>query len=100
MRVIPRPFFDRPLWTDPLWWFGIGGGLISGIIYGLRADLGSGDFAWQLLTGVFFFTWWIAGLLMSTIRFRYRGRQAFRLTHQASDVPSKGSSEPPTRPEH
>jgi hypothetical protein len=56
VRVIPRPFFDRPLWTDPLWWIGIVGGLLIGIIYGFRAGLAPEDFAWQLFTGMLFFT--------------------------------------------
>jgi predicted lipid-binding transport protein (Tim44 family) len=88
--VILRPFFDRPLWKDPLWWIGIVGGLLGGIIYGLRADLGPGDFAWQLVTSMFFFTWWVGGLLLSTIRFDYRRRRASRSTHQASEVSSSG----------
>ena len=100
MRVIPRPFFDRPLWTDPLWWIGIVGGLLGGIIYGLRADLGPGDFVWQLVTGMFFFTWLIGGLLLSTIRFHYRRRQASRSTHQASEVTSNGPMQTPTRDDH
>lgn len=76
--MIPRPFFDRPLWTDPLWWFGIIGGLLGGVIYGLRADLGPVDFAWQVSLGVVSFTWWTAGLLLSTIRFHYRRRASRR----------------------
>jgi hypothetical protein len=73
--VIPQPFFDRPLQTDPLWWFGIVGGLLIGIIYGLRADLGPAEFAFQLFGGTLFFTWWVAGLLLSTIRHQFRHRR-------------------------
>jgi hypothetical protein len=100
VRVIPRPFFDRPLWTDPLWWFGIVGGLLGGIIYGLRADLGPVDFAWQLFAGVVGFTWWTAGLLLSTIRFHYRRRWASRRTEEASERPPNGPRQPSTTPDH
>jgi hypothetical protein len=97
--VIPRPFFDRPLWTDPLWWFGIVAGLLGGIIYGLQADLGPEDFAWQIFTGMNVFTWGVAGLLLSTIRFHYRRRRASRPTHQAPEVSSNGPTQPPARPD-
>ena len=98
--VIPRPFFDRPLWTDPLWWLGIVGGLFGGITYGLRADLGPADFAWQVFTGLLFFTWWVAGLLLSTVRFHFRRRKASRPTQQASEVPSNGAAQPSTPHDH
>jgi hypothetical protein len=78
VSVIPRPFFDRPFQTDPLFWFGIVGGLVIGIAHGSRAGLGPGEFAYQLFTGAFFFTWWVAGLLLSTIRHHVRRRRAIK----------------------
>jgi hypothetical protein len=97
--VIPRQFFDRPLWTDPLWWFGIVAGLLGGITYGLRADLGAEDFVWKVFTSTVGFTWWTAGLLLSTVRFHYRRRQAARRTYQAPDGPPNGPKQPSTPPD-
>jgi predicted lipid-binding transport protein (Tim44 family) len=95
VRVIPQPFFDRPLWTDPLWWFGIVGGLLGGIIHGLRADLALGEFIYQLFAGTFAFTWWTAGLLLSTVRYHYRRRQDSRREHQdPGDGPPNGPEQP------
>jgi hypothetical protein len=74
--VIPRPFFDRPIQTDPLFWFGIVSGLTVSVIVELHQDAPTGDFIWGVLTGTFFFTWWIAGLLLSTIRHQFRRRRA------------------------
>jgi hypothetical protein len=99
VRVIPRPFFDRPLWTDPLWWFGIVAGLLGGIIYGLRADLGPEDFIWKVLTSTYGFTWWTAGLLLSTIRYHYRRRQDSRGIHQDTEGPSDGPQQRSTTPD-
>lgn len=76
--VIPRPFFDRPIWTDPLVWFGIVVGLSASIVNGLQRDLSVGDFIWSVFTSTFAFTWWVAGLILSTIRHRFRRRRAMR----------------------
>lgn len=99
MPVIPRPFFDRPLQTDPLWWFGIASGLVSGIIYGLRADPGPEEFAFQLFAGTLFFTWWVAGLLLSTLRFHYRRRRAAQRMSEAPEPPASDSDQRPTIPD-
>jgi len=97
VRVIPLPFFDRPLWTDPLWWFGIVVGLFVGIAYGLRADLGPEVFAWKVVTSVVGFTW-TAGLLLSTVRHHLRRRQLSRGTYRAPRAPND-SEQPSTTPE-
>jgi hypothetical protein len=74
--VIPRPFFDRPVWTDPLFWFGIVVGLSVSIVTGLQRDLPVGDFIWYVFASTFAFTWWTAGLILSTIRHQFRRRRA------------------------
>jgi hypothetical protein len=76
LQRIPRPFFDRPVGTDPLFWFGIVGGLTLSVIVELQQDAAIADFVWGVFTGTFFFTWWIAGLLLSTIRHQLRRRRA------------------------
>ncbi|MEU8223350.1 hypothetical protein [Kribbella sp. NPDC048915] len=78
MPVIPRPFFDRPMWTDPLVWFGIVGGLSASIVAGLHRDLPVADLLWQVFTTTFAFTWWTAGLVLSTIRHQFRRRRAMK----------------------
>jgi hypothetical protein len=75
VQVIPRPFFDRPIQTDPLFWFGIVGGLTLSVIVELHQDAPTEDFIWGVVTGTFWFTWWMAGLLLSTIRHQFRRRR-------------------------
>ena len=74
--VIPRPFFDRPVWTDPLFWFGIVVGPSVSIVTGLQRDLPVGDFIWYVFASTFAFMWWTAGLILSTIRHQFRRRRA------------------------
>ena len=76
MRVSPRPFFGRPIQTDPLFWFGIVGGLVLSVVTQLRRDVPVEDFVWGVFSGTFCFTWWIAGLVLSTIRYQVRRRRA------------------------
>jgi hypothetical protein len=84
VRVIPRPFFDRPIGADPLFWFGIVGGLAVSVVVELRQDASGEDFVWGVFTGTFFFTWWIAGLLLSTIRYQFRRRATSEPEDQAA----------------
>ena len=88
-RVIPRPFFDRTIWIDPLFWFGIVGGLSVSFITGLQRDLPVGDFIWYVFTSTFAFTWWAAGLILSTIRHHLRRRRA------GNEVGAAASSDEP-----
>lgn len=76
MPVIPRPFFDRPIWTDPLFWAGIVVGLAVSLLTGLHRDLPVGDLIWYVFASTFAFTWWTAGLILSTIRHQFRRRRA------------------------
>jgi hypothetical protein len=90
MQVIPRPFFDRPIQTDPLFWFGIVGGLTLSVIVELHQDVSIGDFIWGVVRGTFLFTWLIAGLLLSTTRHQFRRR---RMMNEPED---KVATEPST----
>ncbi|MFI6834051.1 hypothetical protein ACIBG5_43560 [Kribbella sp. NPDC050241] len=74
--MIPRQFFDRPIWTDPLFWFGIVVGLSVSIVVGLHRDLPVADFIWYVFAPTFAFTWWTADLILSTIRHQFRRRRA------------------------
>ncbi|MEV0284507.1 MULTISPECIES: hypothetical protein [unclassified Kribbella] len=55
-------------------------GLVVGVVYGVQEDLGAADFVFQVVVGTLFFTWWVAGLLLSTVRHYFRRRQASAVT--------------------
>lgn len=78
VQVIPRPFFDRPIGADPLFCFGIVGGLTLSVVIELQQDASVADFVWGVFRGTFIFTWLIAGLLLSTIRHQLRRRRTTR----------------------
>jgi hypothetical protein len=57
--VICVMMFDRPLRSDPLWWFGLVGGAVGGLWRVIAADLTGLDAAWQVLASVIGFTFLI-----------------------------------------
>lgn len=63
-----------------MWWFGIVVGLVLGVVHGVREDLGAEEFVFQVFVGTLFFTWWVAGLLLSTVRHYLRRRRASAVT--------------------
>ena len=88
--------FERPLWSDPLWWFGLVGGAAGGVWGIVDKDLTGAEAVLMFLGSVIGFTFWVAGLVGGSIRAIIRRRRQQRRPDLGGTVPAAEQS--PGRP--
>ena len=86
--------FDRPIYSDPLFWSGVIVGCAVSLFFAVSEDLSVEDTAWRVFTGTVGTTWMLAGVVGTAVRSLYRARrdskraQAQHTTEMHSDGPA------------
>jgi hypothetical protein len=70
--------FDQPIRRDPLFWFGIVGGVVGSVISVVVKDLSGLDAVWEFVGGTVGFTWVFAGTICAVVRALWRNWRSRR----------------------